>query len=305
MKKRFRFIVCHISRVGWILAAALITATGTVKAHPAYGNQDPAIGLLQSSEAVIYARVNEERAKHGLMKLEWASDVAEVAHRHSEDMAVKEYFAHVNQEGELLETRLKNAGVVVAVSAENLFKSNRFEEIADESVRRWMNSPEHRKNLLNPDVTDTGIGLYRALEGNDYYITQVFIKRALKVTPAPSRLSPREIDTIFEAIKTSIDQSRYDFNYSSVKQRILKELNRIGMPAEENIYIEGLLKDIPVLGLTADIIAGDGFIVKFSEGDPDTQLELYSRLVHTQGYSAAVFINAADGEVRFPLIKIK
>ncbi|MBN2321212.1 MAG: hypothetical protein JXR49_19185 [Acidobacteria bacterium] len=59
------------------------------------------------------------------------------------------------------------------------------------------------------------------------------------------------------------------------------------------------------MGITTDLIAGDGFIVKFTRDDPDSDLETYTRLVHPQGYSAAVLISEVDGEVRFPLIKIK
>jgi hypothetical protein len=270
-----------------------------------YAHQDQATGLLQSSEAVIFNRVNEERIKHGLPMLSWAPDVAEVAHSHSEDMAVKGYFSHVNRDGETLETRLENAGIVFAVSAENLFSSNDFTKIVDESVNRWMKSPGHRDNLLNADFTETGIGIYKAVQGDDYYITQVFIKRALKIKPAPARLSQQEIDTIFDVIQTAIDNSKRDFTYSSVSKKIVKELTKIGIPVEKNVYVEGLLKDTPVLFLTVDIIAGDGFIVKFTEEDPDVEQEVYSALVHTQGYSAAVVINKSEGKVRFPLIKIK
>ena len=48
-----------------------------------------------------------------------------------------------------------------------------------------------------------------------------------------------------------------------------------------------------------------GFIIKFTDNDPDVELKRYGCLVHAQGYSAAVVINETDGKVRFPLIKME
>ena len=305
MNERIRSIVNFSIGVMWILPTVLISAAGTDESYLLPGRQDPGIGLIQSYGAAIYTMVNEERRKRDLPELAWATDIAEVARRHSEDMAVNGYFSHVNQEEETVETRLIKAGIVFTASSENLFTSNDFLEIADESVRRWMESPGHRDNLLNAHITDTGVGIYKDSEGNNYFITQVFIQRALKIVPSPSRLSRREVDTIFDMIKAVIDKSTHDYDPSSVKKRILKELTHTGIPVKENLYIEGRLKDIPVLGMTIAIIAGDGFIVNFMEGDPEAVLETYSGLVHPQGYSAAVLISEIDGEVRFPLIKIQ
>jgi len=305
MKERIRPIARYSSRTGWVLLSVLLFSTVTNGTCPVYAHQAPDIGLLQSSEAVIYNKVNAVRTKHGLPELTWAPDVAEVARRHSEDMAINGFFSHVNSDGAPVEIRLKNAGIVFSVSAENLFTSNDFTEIAKESVLSWMNSPPHLENLLNADVTETGIGIYKAVRGNNFYITQIFIKRALGIHPSPTRLAPREIDTIFDIIRTSIQKSKYDFNYSAVRKTILKELTRIGIPVEEDVYIEGLLRDTPVLSLTIDILAGNGFIVKFADDDPDVDLKVCGSLVHAQGYSAAVVINETDGKVRFPIIKME
>ena len=305
MEERIRSKVSFYSRAGWMLLAVILCAIGANSAYPFSSHAAPHISLVQSTEAVIYTKVNAIRKKHGLPELTWASDVAEVARKYSEDMAVRDYFAHVNPEGEQVHDRLEKAGIVFTVSAENLFTSNEFTEIAEESIRRWMESPGHRDNILNADVTETGVGVYKTAGDNNYYITQVFIKRALKIIPTPSQLSSREIDTIFDIVKASIEKSKYEFDYSAVKKSILKELTHIGVPARENMHIEGFIKDSQVLDLTIDIIVDDGFIVDFTKDDPDNDLDLYARLVHPQGYSAAVLINKVNGKVRFPLIKIK
>lgn len=51
-----------------------------------------------------------------------------------------------------------------------------FEQIEKQAVTGWMNSPGHRKNILNGEYDEAGMGIANV---NGYFIiTQVFIKRA-------------------------------------------------------------------------------------------------------------------------------
>lgn len=51
-----------------------------------------------------------------------------------------------------------------------------FEQIEQQAVKGWMNSPGHRKNILNGEYDEAGMGVASV---NGYFvITQVFIKRA-------------------------------------------------------------------------------------------------------------------------------
>ena len=43
----------------------------------------------------------------------------------------------------------------------------------------WMNSPGHRENILNPDLTELGVGFYQGSGSYRYYWTQCFITPAL------------------------------------------------------------------------------------------------------------------------------
>jgi uncharacterized protein YkwD len=44
---------------------------------------------------------------------------------------------------------------------------------AEKIMKGWMDSEPHRKNILNPDFTEIGIGVARNDQGETYY-TQVF-----------------------------------------------------------------------------------------------------------------------------------
>ncbi|QXD16866.1 hypothetical protein GQ464_007985 [Rhodocaloribacter litoris] len=152
-------------------------------------------------ERRIHERVNEVRARHGLARLDWSASLLPVARAHSEDMARRGYFAHVNPEGEDAGDRARRAGVSLVHTAasyatlgigENLSLMHRYAEyrIYDEGTRRryvfswrspdeiarqvvasWLQSPGHRANLLSPIYAAEAIGVFRA-ENEALFITQ-------------------------------------------------------------------------------------------------------------------------------------
>jgi len=252
-------------------------------------------------EKLIYERVNEERLKHNLPRLEWASDVAEVARRHSEDMALKEYFAHENKEGEIVGERLEKAGIVFTVSAENLFKCENYPDIVEESVIGWMQSPGHRENILNDQVEETGVGVYKVVGKNEYYITQNFIRRALKFIPLSSKLSEEEIDKIFNIVKDAITGS--DYRNLSLKDKIVRKLINSNIPVKRDFVVEGFLGNSPALKLKVDLMVSDGFIVDFTDRELEKEKEEFSKLITSQGYSAIVLIRSSKEKIEYILIK--
>src|SRR5262249_45324930 len=48
------------------------------------------------------------------------------------------------------------------------------DELASKFVEGWKNLPPHRKNMLNPDVTETGAAVARSAETGYYYAVQMF-----------------------------------------------------------------------------------------------------------------------------------
>ena len=49
-----------------------------------------------------------------------------------------------------------------------------LETIANQFMLNWMNSQGHRENILSPNFTGLGIGVYRV--GNKIYATQEFYR---------------------------------------------------------------------------------------------------------------------------------
>jgi len=118
----------------------------------------------------VVDRTNAERTRRGLRPLTVDTRLAAAAQAHSADMVQRGFFAHESPDGRQVWDRAVAAGYAYRKVAENIAAGQRS---AEEVVRGWMESPGHRANILDGDLTQIGVG--RA-EGGSYgvYWTQVF-----------------------------------------------------------------------------------------------------------------------------------
>lgn len=193
-----------------VLLVALVGCLPVPPPRGAVGGRAPSTSPAASGprltvsdlEAAIHDATNAARRRQRRPTLAAASDLAAVARRHSGDMARRGFFGHVNPDGLDPTTRATQAGVTCRVEVgnrtyvdvnENLAQDRRYSgwqdrrsstgtvrtyrwltagQLADRTVQGWLNSPGHRRNLLNPTVTREGIGVFLADDGQ-VYITQV------------------------------------------------------------------------------------------------------------------------------------
>ncbi len=133
-------------------------------------------GNLSNDENEIYNLINEERQKKGLRELYWDNNLAQLARDYSRKMAKESFFSHFDRDGNSVVERAKDANVKNWNKiGENLFFCEGYNDFDMLAVRGWMNSPEHRQNILDRQYTTTGIGIAQSRNGQ-IYITQVFIK---------------------------------------------------------------------------------------------------------------------------------
>src|SRR5690606_7689001 len=81
-----------------------------------------------------------------------------IAMYHAQDMRERGYFAHTSPEGVNLSARLKRQNIGYRKALENLAVGQDAKGIFDQ----WLNSPAHRRNLLDDDVTTFGLALQPA-----------------------------------------------------------------------------------------------------------------------------------------------
>ena len=151
-------------------------------------------------ERLVHRGINERRAARGKSNLSFDTDLRSVARYHSADMAKRDYFGHVGPDGETPSDRYRKfgyrcripmGGLRYATGGENVLytyydapvridnRTVRYDtqrELARGIVNGWMNSTEHRKNLLKPYWENEGIGIYiEQVDGRTrVYATQEF-----------------------------------------------------------------------------------------------------------------------------------
>jgi uncharacterized protein YkwD len=113
------------------------------------------------SERQLLEFLNRERTSQGLAALQWDNALFKAARKHALLMLDLNMLEHQLPNEPGLEARLAEAGARFAVIAENIAVGANPEIIH----KGWMNSPGHRKNILDPRLTSVGIAVVRGPGG--------------------------------------------------------------------------------------------------------------------------------------------
>jgi uncharacterized protein YkwD len=104
--------------------------------------------------AQVVELTNAERADAGCDPLDTDPRLTAAAQGHAEDMSRNEYFDHVSRDGRRFDDRISAQGYP-SPGGENIAQG---QTSAAEVVEGWMNSPGHRRNILDCDFTAIGVG---------------------------------------------------------------------------------------------------------------------------------------------------
>jgi uncharacterized protein YkwD len=163
--------------------------------------------LAQSREQDRLATEVEQRIVEGSNRLRRDAGVDEVkahprlqaaARGFAAFMARTDRYGH-EADGQRPVQRTREAGYADCMVSENIayqFSSAGFigPGLAGDFVKGWRDSPGHRRNMLDPDATDTGVGVARAAGSGRYYAVQLFGRpRALMVRFAISNRTPQAV----------------------------------------------------------------------------------------------------------------
>ena len=132
----------------------------------------PTIGKYGATESRIFDLINAQRQHQGLRPLVYNPQLDRMAKIHAENMARFQKMAHTIPDASLptLGDRARYVGYVYGRLAENVALGY---PNAETVVDGWMNSSGHRRNILDREVGETGIGIARSSAGGVYYC-QVF-----------------------------------------------------------------------------------------------------------------------------------
>ncbi len=159
--------------------------------------------LASVKAAFLVDLTNKDRAAEGLPKLSINQNLVAAAGMKANDMSSKSYFAHISPDGKNPWYWIKESGYKYVYAGENLAVNFTSSEDVEDA---WMESPTHRKNILNTRFTEIGIatasGVYKG--DNTVFVVQMFgsplpgnVTEVRTPTPKPVEPTrPREVVTL-------------------------------------------------------------------------------------------------------------
>jgi uncharacterized protein YkwD len=139
-----------------------------------------------TSERQLVSLTNQARASYGLRALKIDSTLTSIARWRSKDMIVKNYFSHtIAGTSYNVFHVLDQKGYCYRIAGENIGWNNYPDDVATTTIQRqFMNSPDHRANILGKAWDVVGIGAYKGPTGKKMW-TVIFADRCGSTSPAP------------------------------------------------------------------------------------------------------------------------
>lgn len=132
---------------------------------------------MAGAEQSAFALINQKRAEQGSRPLIWNAELAAVARLHSQNMAEFKFFSHCGLDNKLVSDRADASGLGRWRSiGENIAFNRGFLDPVVKTVELWLDSPTHKRNMLDANWTESAVGVAKAQDGS-YYFTQVFMVR--------------------------------------------------------------------------------------------------------------------------------
>lgn len=158
-----------------------------------FGDESEQISVSEAEE-ILFQLTNEVRRNKGLSELAVNQLAGRVAYEHAKDMANNRYISHLNLDGEMPTMRFNRAGGTDNIS-ENLaywewgIPSYLTEKLTRKIFEGWMESPPHRKNILDPIHNEIGISIYISSDHETTVMTAVqeFVDNYGDFVPIPKR----------------------------------------------------------------------------------------------------------------------
>lgn len=182
LETAYLFFVTFRYRRLLFLLALLIAGTS-------YGEQEKPAATDEVARLIIDL-TNEFRVEHGRNKVAANAPLTEAARNFARYMAKTGRFGH-DADGTVPAARAQKFGYDYCIISENIAYREMSgqtpaRELAQSLVEGWKESPGHRKNMLDAEVTDTGAAVAHGTKGV-HYAVQMFgrsLSRATKFSLA-------------------------------------------------------------------------------------------------------------------------
>lgn len=159
----------------------------------------PVLADLPAAEAAIVQMTNDFRATHKLAPVRQNPQLVAAARAYAKKLAQYEALSHT-ADGTTPAQRVASVGYRHCIVSENLAsildtRGFTVDDYASRAVTGWENSLGHRRNMLLPHVTETGVGVAQASPNVPKYIAVQLFGRpeAAKYSFKVRNESPRAV----------------------------------------------------------------------------------------------------------------
>ena len=145
------------------------------------------------TKATLENFVNQTRQSFGLQPLVDNQKLDQAAQLKAENMVANNYFAHTSPTGVTPWYWFLQAGYNYKYAGENL-AIGFFD--SEEVYKAWLNSPEHKANILNPNYKEFGTAVLNGFgPNNSIVVVQEFgsQQQPIKNAPAPANNNPKPV----------------------------------------------------------------------------------------------------------------
>jgi uncharacterized protein YkwD len=141
-------------------AAGIVVVLAVLLTSPAGAIAQRRTGAMQQLQTGVLTELNTIRHEHGLVPLRPSSSLSAAARQHSVEMALRGYFSHTSANGTTFDKRIARFYPMGrygfwSVGENLLWSSPDVDPVG--ALRMWMNSPEHKANILNAKWRQIGV----------------------------------------------------------------------------------------------------------------------------------------------------
>ena len=133
---------------------------------------------LPAAVKIIVDNTNAFRAKEGKSRVEPNAKLTAAAKYFADYMAGSDRYGHT-ADGKQPADRAEKHGYEYCIVLENIayrYRASGFttDDMGTGFFTGWRESPGHRKNMLDPEITETGVAIARSEKTGHYYAVQMF-----------------------------------------------------------------------------------------------------------------------------------